>query len=448
MDMHAHGDGGGSVFSLPTDHRWGMVALVLSPLVAWLLICGAQALARRGVPWASAVVRRLVELPTPVKAAMFGSYIGCVVHLVLVKPHWEEDRTRAMLFVADAAGFAITFGWALLMRPYWRAANVLMAGVTVGAYAYYVLKGWEDVDLVGLVTTTFELATVLFLLVPDPVAGGERSPRVRERWIAGIAVPLALLSVLGANAIATATEESDEGGAAGHASTTGTHSSHDEGMADMHGMTMGTGLPLRLATAAGPITWPISMGPMDSGMKMVTPHCTARPTPQQQLAAVRLVNQTVAAASRFKSLAVAKAAGYVPITPTGLKVVHYMNYATYLDGPTLDPRDIPVLVYVNTSHGAVLSAAMYLASATAAAQPGGCLTEWHVHTNLCFADAKVVGTTQLGCPQGSSHRVTPPMMHIWLTPVPGGPLSMDPSTSAQVAAANKVPALARPNRTA
>ncbi|HWR49065.1 MAG TPA: hypothetical protein VN327_15870 [Pseudonocardiaceae bacterium] len=66
------------------------------------------------------------------------------------------------------------------------------------------------------------------------------------------------------------------------------------------------------------------MVPMGTGMQMVTPTCTTQPTAVQQHAAVTLVNPTVAATQRYQSLGAAKAEGYVPITPTGLKVVHYI----------------------------------------------------------------------------------------------------------------------------
>ncbi len=103
-------------------------------------------------------------------------------------------------------------------------------------------------------------------------------------------------------------------------------------------------------------------------------------------------------AAPYRSLGAAKAAGYVPLTPTGAKVVHYINPTVYRQGHLLDPHALPVLVYVNTAHGAVLSAAMYLMPFTASQrppQPGGCLTQWHIHTNLCFRATGVVGTCQL-----------------------------------------------------
>jgi hypothetical protein len=68
----------------------------------------------------------------------------------------------------------------------------------------------------------------------------------------------------------------------------------------------------------------------------------------------------VAAAHKYTRLAVAKAAGYVPVTPTGKRIVHYINPSIYRSEQSLTPDAITALVYVNTVHGAVLSAAMYL----------------------------------------------------------------------------------------
>jgi hypothetical protein len=69
-------------------------------------------------------------------------------------------------------------------------------------------------------------------------------------------------------------------------------------------------------------------------------------------------------------------------------------------------------------------------------QPGGCLTQWHVHTDLCLSGLKVVGTDDNGpCTDGSSNEVTPPMVHVWLVPDGGGPLDPMPSDAAVLAGA-------------
>jgi hypothetical protein len=192
------------------------------------------------------------------------------------------------------------------------------------------------------------------------------------------------------------------------------------------------------------------MSTMAAGMQMATPDCTAQPTKAQQQAAVNLVDQTVNAVAPYSNLAAAKAAGYVPVTRSGRKVVHYINPSIYRQGPTIDPHNIPVLVYVNTAQGAVLSAAMYLMppsrDAATPPQPGGCLTQWHIHSDLCFTGGSVVGNNATGtCATGSTNRTTAPMMHVWLAPVSGGPLAPDPPAADEIAAANQLPALTPSN---
>jgi hypothetical protein len=181
-------------------------------------------------------------------------------------------------------------------------------------------------------------------------------------------------------------------------------------------------------------------------MQMVTPNCTATPTAPQQQAAVALVDQTVSAASRYQSLANARADGYVPITPTGQPVVHYAKPSHINDGNLLDPNAIESLVYANTPHGAILVAAMYLMASNQVGatppMPGGCLTEWHIHTNLCFSNSSgvVVGVTHAGtCAAGSTNHISQPMIHVWLAPVPGGPLVVDATDAQVVEAAEQLP---------
>ena len=111
-----------------------------------------------------------------------------------------------------------------------------------------------------------------------------------------------------------------------------------------------------------------------------------------------------------------------------------------------------MLVYVNTAHGAVLSAAMYLMPRTAGTstppQPGGCLTQWHLHTDLCFSSGTVVGTDKTGACSSGVNEATQPMMHVWLNPVSGGPLAPDPPARTEVVAANAMAPLTAPNGTA
>ena len=82
-----------------------------------------------------------------------------------------------------------------------------------------------------------------------------------------------------------------------------------------------------------------------------------------------------------------------------------MSYyrATVLGRPALDLARPQSLVYANTPKGAVLVAAMYTTSPGGATpRPGGCLTQWHVHTNLCLSGVLdmvgAVGPARPTCP--------------------------------------------------
>jgi len=178
----------------------------------------------------------------------------------------------------------------------------------------------------------------------------------------------------------------------------------------------------------------------EKGHAMQTPHCDTSPTGGQVEAAMQLVQTTSSAVSKFKDLNVAKAAGYIPITDTRYPVVHYLNYS-YMQGKyVLDPNHVQSLVYAFTPFGPVLVAAMYLMPTLGdnGPMPGGCLTQWHAHTNLCTGGptGAISGfTTNGSCPAGESPLLTPEMLHVWQVPVPGGPLTMDPTDEQVVEAA-------------
>jgi len=209
-------------------------------------------------------------------------------------------------------------------------------------------------------------------------------------------------------------------------------------------------IKLPTTSPAWDITMPDPNMQMAAGMKMASSApCVATPTAQQQRAAVTLVDTSWKDSEKYQSLAAAKAAGYRPITPTGAPVVHYLNpsyyRATVMGGPVLDTPDPQSLVYANTPNGAVLVAAMYITSPGGPTpQPGGCLTQWHVHTNLCLTGGLgVVGAVGPGrptCPAGSENRVTPPMIHVWFVPIPGGPTAVDAPDPQVVQAAEQVAA--------
>ena len=60
----------------------------------------------------------------------------------------------------------MAFWWTFTARTHWRLVSVAMLGGTACVYALYILKGWETMDLVGLLTTTIEAAAALVVLSP------------------------------------------------------------------------------------------------------------------------------------------------------------------------------------------------------------------------------------------------------------------------------------------
>jgi hypothetical protein len=424
--------GSGGILSVPGEHFPGLIALIAVPL---LLVVGGlalRALAKHEVGWAEAVWRSVGQLSSPARVVLFGALIGAVVHAALVPTHWADDHNVALLFIVDTAGFALAMAWILLRRRHWAAVSAAMLLGTVGVYAWYLLTGREDPDIVGLLTTAVELAAGLVAVSAILWSSAERSRTRGPRWIVvtGAAV---VLAVVGMSAVAAASPTSPDGDAA---------STSTRGMAGMTGSGSAEH-PLSLTTTspAGAIAWPDNMSNMGPGMRMATGDCTAQPSAAEQRAAVQLVDQTATAVAPYRSLAAAKAAGYVPVTPSGKKIVHYINPSIYRQHPTLDPTQVPVLVYVNTARGAVLSAAMYLMPRTTAGnppQPGGCLTQWHVHTDLCFNGGTVIGRNDAGNCSGGVNLATAPMMHVWMIPVSGGPLAPDPPKLDEVVAARQM----------
>jgi hypothetical protein len=437
--------GSNGVLSVPDEHLPGLVVLILVGPVVWLALAGLRSLEVHGVGWAQRAQRRLDTLPFAAKVALFGSLVGALVHGVIVPTHWGDARVTAILFIADTVGFAFAFCWTFTARRRWRLVSAAMLGGTACGYVLYILMGWETMDLVGLVTTTVEGAAALVVL--SPVVAGSASP-ARQHGAAFAAIPVALLALLGTNVLAGATTAT---AAPTTAAPSHPASSQHGSMAGMSAASShDTALSLPTTSPAGNIVWPDDMATMADGMKMAEPNCTAQPTAAQQQAAVNLVNQTIAAAQKYTSLAAANADGYVPVTRSGARIVHYINPAYYRSGTVLDPNEIPALVYVNTAHGAVLSAAMYLDPHGATPpQPGGCLTQWHIHTDLCFSARRVVGNNSNGsCAAGSTNQMTSPMMHVWMAPVSGGPLAPDPPALSEVQAAAQMPELNSPNGTA
>jgi hypothetical protein len=125
------------------------------------------------------------------------------------------------------------------------------------------------------------------------------------------------------------------------------------------------------------------------------------------------------------------AAGYVSIGDSRSGVEHFVH-AEYTDNDTiLDPTEPESLVYdVTEDGGRELVTVMYMLPTGSTMEDvpdiAGNYTVWHDHTNLCF----LPGTNRLSgtfdgerCRPGGEHRVTAPMLHVWVTPNPCGPFA-------------------------
>jgi len=163
------------------------------------------------------------------------------------------------------------------------------------------------------------------------------------------------------------------------------------------------------------------------------------PTGAQLQAAVQLIGATKAAVAKYSDRQAAISAGYKPMEPEGLAIMHYVNAAYFTDADVLRPDHVQSLIYYNSSRGPVLIGAMYIMPSLATPGPeiGGSLTVWHKHDNLCFdrTTGVIVAFTHDGsanitdksgtCPAGSSNRSTPEMLHVWLIDNPDGPFGSD-----------------------
>ncbi len=388
------------------------------------------------------------------------SLVTAVIHFAVAGEHFQEYWVFGV-FMLVTAWLQLTWTVAAVTRPsrllLWTGI-VLNSGI-IGVYIVTRTVGDvigptpHDVEPFGFgdgLCTVFEALVVLgcaWLLIDKADRPVRREERFTAPATAG-ALSVLLLSV----ALVHGGPEMVMGG---DSMTGGTTVAQQAAHTTTNHMTMQMGTAktsVRLTndTRAGDITMPNPNMQMAAGMRMASSApCTKTPTAAQQRAAVRLVNVSWKDAKKYRSLAAAKAAGYVPITPSGFPVVHYVNPAyltnTINGGRVIDPRQPQSLVYANTPRGAVLAATMYITSPLhgATPQPGGCLTQWHVHTNLCLNGITVVGLVSSAnptCPAGSSNYITPPMMHVWYVPIPGGPTAVDAPDRQVVRAAERVSA--------
>jgi hypothetical protein len=153
-------------------------------------------------------------------------------------------------------------------------------------------------------------------------------------------------------------------------------------------------------------------------------------TAEQRAAAAKLLADVKAGIARHASLGEARADGYIQTTPFRFLIwgpAHFSNYAYNSDGRVLDPERPETLVYMKLPRGEmVLLGAMFVARKGEGPRPGGPLTEWHAHDNLCITSA---GTVALAmgpgqCPPGAFFvGEAVEMLHVWIFDNPDGPFA-------------------------
>ena len=124
------------------------------------------------------------------------------------------------------------------------------------------------------------------------------------------------------------------------------------------------------------------------------------------------------------------AAGYRPGGPATMPSTHWMNQRYVDAGYVMDPQHPQGLVYANSKHGPVLLGAMFEMKKIGqfGPDPGGPLTAWHQHENICFTpfgiEFSLLSPTAT-CPLGAINISAPPMLHVWIVNNPSGTFAID-----------------------
>lgn len=316
--------------------------------------------------------RRRSFVPGTVLGASVLMVMAGAIHLGLVFSHLNEPIT-AFLFLGNGISYLVLsqlFRW-----RWWRPASAALIIATLVGYMIYIALGFDSPDQVAVSTKLLELFTLGLVLIPVRGEGGRRA----LRWSAfGVAVPLLTVLVV-------ATVWIDD-----------------------------LARPDALHAHAG----------------AVLQETNDVATPEQVAAAQKLYDETAAAIAPYKDWHRAWAAGFRPGGPANMPSTHWMNQRNVNAGYVMDPSHPQGLVYANSKHGPVLLGAMFQMKniGTFGPDPGGPLTAWHVHKNICFTPfgfAFGFMTPTATCPLGSVDFTAPAMLHVWIVDNPQGPFAVD-----------------------
>ena len=309
---------------------------------------------------------------TVLGAAVLMAMSGAI-HLGLISTHREEPVT-ALLFLMNGVAYillSVAFTW-----RWWRPASAALLAATLLGYLAYIALGFDSPDQIAVATKLLELTALGLVLVPVRGELGRRA----WRWASlGVALPL-----------------------------------------------------LTLITAS--TVWIVDLARPDAQHAhagAVLQETNEVATPEQTAAAARLYAETKAAILPYQDTRKAVADGYRPGGPSNMPSTHWMNQAYVDAGYVMDPRRPQGLVYANSKHGPVLIGAMFQMKHLGqfGPDPGGPLTAWHQHENICFTPFGFefsLMTPFATCPLGAIDLSVAPMLHVWIVDNPkGGPFAVD-----------------------
>ena len=313
------------------------------------------------------------QAPTTVQIAAVLMAVSGGIHLALIPHHLNTDPLTSVLFLFNGAAFfalaaAVSWRW-------WRVGSGLLIVVTVLGYLFYIAMRRESPDQVGIITKVIELVALGMILVPV------RGIRARRAW---------------------------------------------------RWTLLGAGLPV-LAVLTTSVVWFVDLAypnarHVHAGAVLQSTNLV--PTAEQQAAASRLYEDTAAAIEPYRDWHKAWAAGFRPNGSTTLPSTHWMNSANVQAGYVMDPRHPQGLVYANSHHGPILLGAMFQMQRIGefGPDPGGPLTAWHQHQNICFTPFGFefsLMTPYSQCPLGAIDISASPMLHVWIVGNPQGPFAVD-----------------------
>lgn len=352
---------------------------------------------------ASAVAERDRTAVAAVLAAVGLVQVGWAAATVAIAP--AADDARTMTPAPSRRRTAVGLGIAAVSALGWILA------VTVGLPAPEELASPVDVGAPDLLAAILALvaAAVLVrsLLVPSTPSAGASSTSSFGSTGTVAAGALGLLALVGVIAVPAASDarRAERAAAAIEA----------EGSGAIEGQGAGSG-----AVAPFDPARPLDL----SGVPTVTP--------EQESAATALV--LAALDAPHPTVEEAEALGYRSIGDAFTGEEHLIDWSRVDDGVVLDPSAPEALVYDVAEDGTrTLVSFMFMEPPGTriddAPTPGGALTRWHLHGDLCLdpstAPPSVGGSTDATgtCPSGLEPLRQFPTLHVWLVAHPCGPFS-------------------------